>query len=313
MIHLICPNPAVDRTLLVKEFSKSSPNRPTKVREYPGGKSFNVAYAIKKEKKDLDVKVHTILGGEFGKYVEKLADERGISLKKTWVNKNTRICNIIVDTENNLTYPIYERGFELTDVILKKFTKKLIESVNENDDIVFSGSFMKGFPDNYISQLKGELANKNVKIFVDTSGDNLIDAYKSNPFLIKINDEEILDLFNDFAPEGIRDYIDLLKDKVDINIPYFIVTLGDKGAVARLNNKFYHLSVPSVEVKNPVASGDFYLGALISFINSSNSSDLDTSKKAISYSTANCLNWFPEFSLEDSKHFYKQIKITEFE
>ncbi|ABP89173.1 Fructose-1-phosphate kinase and related fructose-6-phosphate kinase (PfkB) [Streptococcus suis 05ZYH33] len=47
MIHLICPNPALDRTLLVEKIEKNIPLRPTEVRDYPGGKSFNVAYALR--------------------------------------------------------------------------------------------------------------------------------------------------------------------------------------------------------------------------------------------------------------------------
>lgn len=38
MIHLICPNPALDRTLLVEKIEKNIPLRPTEVRDYPGGK-----------------------------------------------------------------------------------------------------------------------------------------------------------------------------------------------------------------------------------------------------------------------------------
>jgi len=312
MIHLICPNPAVDRTLLVENFSKSIPNRPIEVREYPGGKSFNVAYAIQKENKDQDVKIHTILGDYFGKYVKKLAEDRSFEIEETTVNKNTRVCNIIVDTENNITYPIYERGFELTEDILNEFTDKLLASINNNDDIVFSGSFMKGFPNNYISKLKNQLLEKNINLYVDTSGDNLVDAYKSKPKLIKINDEEILDLFGDFTFNSINDYIDLLRNQIDTNIPYFIITLGSKGAVAKLDNKFYHLMVPPIDAKNPVASGDFFLGALVSFLNYSDTSDTAILKKAISYSTANCLSWYPEFSQEDSDKFFQQVEITEY-
>ena len=35
MIHLVCPNPAIDRTLLVDGFVKSLPNRPYEVKEFP--------------------------------------------------------------------------------------------------------------------------------------------------------------------------------------------------------------------------------------------------------------------------------------
>ena len=312
MIHLICPNPAVDRTLLVKEFSKSIPNRPIQIKEYPGGKSFNVAYAIKKEESNLDIKVHTILGGFSGKYVKELAEERGVPIVETIVEKNTRTCNIVVDVDNSTIYPIYEKGFELAPNVLDSFTNKLIESIQNNDIVVFSGSFMKGFPENYISQLRNTVANKKVDFYVDTTGDYLIDAYNSKPYLIKVNDEEIIDIFNSVKLNSISDYMSLLKNNIDPDIPYFIITLGAKGAVAKLKNKFFHVIAPPTDAKNPIASGDFFLGAFVSFLDNNKGSDLEVLKKAITYSTANCLNWFPEFSISDSKKFLKQIQVVEF-
>lgn len=312
MIHLICPNPAIDRTLLLKGFSKEIPNRPIQVNEYPGGKSFNVAYAIQKEENNMDIKVHTILGGFFGEYVKELAEERGISIVETNVETNTRACNIIVDIDDNIIYPIYEKGFELSKTVLESFTDKLIKSIKNNDIIVFSGSFMKGFPKNYISQLKKQLSNKKIDFYIDTTGDYLIDAYKNKPYLIKINDEEIIDLFDTIKLNNVNDYIDLLKNKVDSEIPYFIITLGAKGAVAKLKDEFFHIQVPPIDAKNPVASGDFFLGALVSSVNTHKEPDLKTLQKAIAYSSANCLSWFPEFSIEDANRLFEQVQITKF-
>lgn len=98
MIHLICPNPAIDRTLLLKTIEQAIPNRPIEIREFPGGKSFNVAYALSYTEEPPALMIHTMLGGIYGDYVHTMAKEKGYHLAITATNKNTRMCNILVDT-----------------------------------------------------------------------------------------------------------------------------------------------------------------------------------------------------------------------
>lgn len=305
MIHLICPNPAIDRTLLTKNFTPSIPNRPFEVKEFPGGKSFNVAYAIKREDPHCSLTVHTILGGHNGAYLRELAKKNGIPLTETNVEQNTRLCNIVVDTEKNTIYPIYEKGLQLSSSILETFTKKIVESVKERDIIVFSGSLMKGMPDNYIAQIIGKLANKNVKVFVDTSGKALVEAYKAKPQLIKINDEEILDLFPNRKLYSNEDYYELLKE---VEIDYFIITLGAKGVIAKMKDDYYYLKAKEIDAKNPVASGDFFLGILTSYVEKNLNAE-EALKMAITYSTANCLNWYPSVNKEDINKIYNTITV----
>lgn len=306
MIHLICPNPAIDRTLLVKNFSPSTPNRPFEVKEFPGGKSFNVAYAIKQENPMAEVCIHTIIGGHNGKYLSDLAEKRKVNLVITEVMQNTRVCNIVVDTEKKVIYPIYEKGLSLTNDILKTFSQNIAANVKDNDIIVFSGSLMKGMPDNYIAEISKKLKKRNVKIFVDTSGKPLVEAYKEKPYMIKINDEEIMDLFPKKKLNTIQDYHQLLSGQT--NIPFFIITLGKKGVIAKMENEFFYLKTKEIEAKNPVASGDFFLGVLTNCIDQ-NIPYEESLKLAISYSAANCLNWYPEVRKEDVKAIYSTVKV----
>ncbi|MBO0475152.1 1-phosphofructokinase [Enterococcus ureasiticus] len=294
MIHLICPNPAIDRTLLVENFTAERPNRPYEVKEFAGGKSFNVAYAMDFEDASVPYCIHTILGGQNGEYLKELASTRDIQLDKTDVEVNTRFCNIIVDTKASKIYPIYENSFVLDALLLDKFTKQLLNAINPQDTVVFSGSLMKGMPDNYIAQIQEQLKGQNIRFFVDTSGSALIEAYKGSPEVIKINDEELGELVPDHTFNELEDYAQFLKSETAAPISYFIVTLGAKGVIAKLNQQVYHLFVPPVQAKNPIACGDFFLGGLVKYLTLGHLEDIDVLKKAVSYSTANVLNGFPE-------------------
>lgn len=310
MIHLICPNPAVDRTILLEQLLADTPNRPLEVRDFAGGKSFNVAYALLREGGEglnNQVTVHTILGGENGERVSRLAKEQGIKIKALQVDQNTRECNIVVDTTKETIYPIYERGFELTPDLLDQFTQQLINSIQENDLVVFSGSLMKGMPDDYMVQVKKALKQP-VRFLIDSSGPAMKSAYHAQVAdIIKINDEEYNELFETNL-RTIADYAEHLKMKVLPNIPYFMITLGENGLLLKFENEIYHFQAPSIKVKNPVASGDHLFGGLIRGL-VTNRDLFETIKKAIAYATSNCLHWYPYIDLNQVAEVIPQLTV----
>lgn len=315
MIHLICPNPAIDRTLLLETIKDSIPNRPKEVKEYPGGKSFNVAYSLTYEEESPQVTIHTILGGIYGERLADLSEKNKYNLVVTNVDKNTRLCNILVDMGKKEVIPVYESGFELNSDILKIFTKKLVSSIKNNDIVVFSGSLMKGIPSDYICKIQNKLKERhiNFKLCVDTSGETLKQTYhKINPYLVKINDEEILDIFPEKKLNTIDDYLKLLKYDIKNEIPNFIITLGGKGIVGRIEGELFRGHAKSVVAKNPIACGDFFLGRLIRGI-VRNDSAKDILKSSLLFSTCNATNWYPEIKEEQIKTIYPTITIEKIE
>jgi tagatose 6-phosphate kinase len=311
MIHLVCPNPAIDRTLLVDGFVKNLPNRPYEVREFPGGKGFNVAYAIGYEAPSIEFCVHTIVGGRNGEYLGELAIANNLPVNFTKIDSNTRVCNIIMDTQNYDTYPIYENSFQLNDKLLEKYTSSLKRSVSEMDYIVFSGSLMKGMPSDYIAKFIDEFREKKVKIFVDTSGEALYQAYQAKPYAIKINDEEILDIFPEANLSTIDSYAALLASKATDKIPVFIITLGEKGIIAKIDDQIFYIKAKKVEAKNPIASGDFFLGGLVKNLATDQDPEY-TLKRAISYSTTNVLSWYPELNQQQIEEVFHSLEVIRY-
>lgn len=311
MIHLVCPNPAIDRTLLVDGFVKSLPNRPYEVKEFPGGKGFNVAYAIGYEAPSVEFCVHTIAGGRNGEYLGDLAISSNVPVNFTKINSNTRVCNIIMDTQNFATYPIYENSFQLNNELLEKYTSALKRSVKEMDYIIFSGSLMKGMPSDYIATFINEFREMDVKIFVDTSGEALRQAYQAKPYAIKINDEEILDIFPEADLSTIDSYAALLASKATESIPVFIITLGEKGIIAKIDDQILYVKAKKVVAKNPIASGDFFLGGLVKNLATGQNPEY-TLKRAISYSTANVLSWYPELNQQQIEEIFRSLEVTRY-
>lgn len=311
MIHLICPNPAIDRTILLEKIETATPNRPIEVKEFPGGKSFNVAYALSYEETP-ELMIHTMVGGIYGEHLIQLANEQGYQVQATTVRKNTRLCNILVDTTKKEIIPVYEGGFDLDTDTLELFTNNLLATVKENDLLVFSGSLMKGMPANYISQVEHTLKQQQIeiKLCVDTSGEALVSTYnETSPYLIKINDEEIQDLFPNKNLQTIDDYLSLLTNDIKSEIPNFIITLGKKGIVGRIDGTLYTGSAQPVEAKNPIACGDFFLGRLVKGIAQQQIPE-NTLKSALLFSTCNAMNWFPAVTKEQMEQLRPTITVN---
>lgn len=216
-----------------------------------------------------------------------------------------------MNTSSKEIIPIYEKGFNLDPYLLNTFTDTLISSINDDDLLVFSGSLLKGMPDDYISNIEKKLNQLNIrfKLCIDTSGPALLSTYiHAHPFLVKINDEEIKDIFPNKKIKTVSDYVDLLKYEVDENIKNFIITLGKNGIVARMNNQIYTGAATPVEAKNPVACGDFFLGRLIEGI-TTNMSEIETLTSALLFSTCNVMNWFPEVTDEQLEAISSTITV----
>ncbi|MEW4353304.1 PfkB family carbohydrate kinase [Streptococcus pneumoniae] len=307
MIHLVCPNPALDRTILIENFAEDVVNRPTEVHENAGGKSFNVAYVLNQEKtkESRPFCIHTMLGGKMGDYISELNQNQEIPLVVTQVRKNTRTCSIMIDTVQKKTYLLYEAGFDLDEELLAQFTDQLLNSVKVGDSVVFSGSLMKGMPEDYIAQVAAALPS-HVDLIVDTSGAALKAALKAQPKVVKINDEELKELTGQSTDtaEEVASLLEVYKE-----IPFFIVTMGGKGVVARLEEDLFHLTFPKIELKNPIASGDFFLGSLCHALANRGKVDREAVIRACAYATANCLQWTPKVDPADVERIASEINL----
>lgn len=188
----------------------------------------------------------------------------------------------------------------------------MLSSIQKDDLLVFSGSLMKGMPANYIAQIEKKLQQLNIrfKLCVDTSGKALVETYQhTQPFLIKINDEEIKDIFPEKKLNTPADYLDLLRNDVKKSIANFVITLGKEGIVARMNNQLYTGFAEPIEAKNPIACGDFFLGRLINGLNNVEST-IDTLRSALLFSICNVLNWYPEVMEEQLDSLFPTISVT---
>jgi len=305
MIHIICPNPALDRTIFLKNFQVNGVSRANSSSDSLGGKGFNVIRSFLVGP-PVDFTIYSFLGGYTGKYLESLIKESTMNHMITQIMETTRICSIIVDENHKHAHLINEQGPLIHEEEKKKFIDDIISNIKAGDTAIFSGSLPEGLSENFYQSIIEQLNKKNVKSVLDSSGKCLTYGVEAEPWLIKINKDEFAELMG----TDIEDKNSLKEELTNISSSSnYIITLGSEGCIAKINGKIYEVKLPKVNAKNATASGDIFLGALVkTLINSKNANE--ALLEASAYSLSNCLYWYPNIASSDIKKYKNKIEVT---
>ncbi|TFJ91679.1 1-phosphofructokinase family hexose kinase [Lentibacillus salicampi] len=308
MIHVVCPNPALDRSIFLDEFTQDSVNRAKKSIDVLGGKGFNVIRSFLVQNKPF-FQISTFLGGYTGSQLQKMITDAKIDSTVTEIKETTRICSIIVDESSGQVHVINEKGPHIDEDEEKHFVEKLISKVKPNDFAIFSGSLPSNVDKSFYYYLIHELEKKGAKCLLDSSGDYLKEGIKAEPWLVKINKFEFFDLFGSAKSE--HNLESLIEQLNNVTLSSnFIITLGDKGSVAKINKKLYRVEIPTIKAKNPTASGDIFLGAFTKELEK-NTDPMEALKTASAYSMANCLYWYPHIEESDIVTYKDKVEVIE--
>lgn len=255
MIVTVTMNPSIDISYPLATLKIDTVNRTNKVIKTAGGKGLNVTRVIH----DLggDVLATGVLGGFHGAYIAEELKKAGIKQDFTPIAEESRD-SIAILHEGNQT-EILESGPTVSEDEQAAFLEKFEELIKQADIVTISGSLAKGFPPDFYQKLVQIAQQHAVKVLVDTSGESLkqVITTKQKPYLIKPNLEELEALLGQaFSLEELDDIQAALSQPLFEGIEWIVVSLGKQGAIAKYQDTFYRVEIPTIQVVNPVGSGD---------------------------------------------------------
>ena len=255
MIVTVTMNPSIDISYPLATLKIDTVNRTNKVTKTAGGKGLNVTRVIH----DLggDVLATGVLGGFHGAYIAEELKKAGIKQDFTPIAEESRD-SIAILHEGNQT-EILESGPTVSEDEQAAFLEKFEELIKQADIVTISGSLAKGFPSDFYQKLVQIAQQHAVKALVDTSGESLkqVITAKQKPYLIKPNLEELEALLGQaFSLEELDDIQAALSQPLFEGIEWIVVSLGKHGAIAKYQDTFYRVKIPTIQVVNPVGSGD---------------------------------------------------------
>lgn len=256
MILTVTMNPSVDISYPIEHLKIDTVNRVASVSKTAGGKGLNVTRVLKLLGND---PIATgVVGGYLGEYIQEKLNEEDILHQFSIISGETRNSIAILHDDGKQT-EILESGPTLTKKDQESFLLLFQQLVKKVDLVTISGSLPNGLTEDFYRKLLDDAKIQQLPVFLDTSNRYLSNALKhsNKPTLIKPNLEELNELLQTSYKSNETEKIKhLLLHPLFKEIPYVIITLGKSGAIAKLQNEVYQATIPVIQAKNPVGSGD---------------------------------------------------------
>ena len=258
MILVINLNASVDKRYKMKDLIKGEVMRAAEVDNTPGGKGIHVANVATILGEDCIATGY--LGGKSGEFISEKLQDYGIKQDFVQVAGETRSCLAII-TESGAQTEILEPGPTVNPEEQEVFLAKYQELLSKAAVVAASGSMPKGLPGDFYGQLIN-LARKAGKPFLlDTSGEALIQGIKAQPYFVKPNNDEIKVLVGAELRSD-EDIVHVLQKFMEDGIKLPVISLGAQGSMAGYNQHVYKITVPKIQCKNPVGSGDSFVAGI---------------------------------------------------
>ena len=261
MIVVLGLSPAVDVTYQLEKLEIGKTNRVERVLQKPGGKSLNVTNVSKQ----LGGNPHLVvpLGGVRGSWISSQLTKAGVSFTQVPIALETRQALTVYDgvaTVINEAATSIGAG-ELKEIktsVLSAFDAAIAKPVAGEDSLfVVSGSIPAGVPLDFLNHLIHEAHARGIRSVIDVSGPALLAIASAHPYLIKPNNDEIIEAT---GAANVRDAVAQLHSMGAQNI---LVSLGADGAVWYDENgsRFGGKAIPGV-TGNPTGAGDAMVAAV---------------------------------------------------
>lgn len=251
-------NPAVDKTIYLKELNVGSLNRVEKTETYAGGKGINVAKLLRAF--DVDVIATGFMAGNQGKNLLELLDQEGLEHDFVFTNGETRTNLKLMDGSTGLTTEINEKGFSVNVGDVDKLKQKMTFLLEKAELLILSGSLPVGINPEIYKELIELSKNKGVKTILDADGEAFNFGIKALPFAIKPNIHEL----ERFMGRGLNDLFSIKESAEQLvkkGIKSVIVSMGENGAIFASGEDVVKSTPFDIELVCSVAAGDSMVAA----------------------------------------------------
>jgi 1-phosphofructokinase family hexose kinase len=263
MIRVVGANPAMDRISTWPPLRLGSVNRAASVSVAPGGKGLNVARAMVRLGEP--AAVYGFLGGHVGDALREMIAADGLIDRHTVIAAGTRVCFIVVEPGSARSTVLNEPGPPVTELEIGRFLAQLRADCGRGDLLVLSGSLPDSVPPSVAGEILAIGRSAGARTIVDIHGEALRVAFAHQPWMLKCNRRELLELLGaddaeaELTPSALADEMSHLRER---GIDIVVVTMGSDGALLADGEGVVHARVPAVAEVNPTGSGDLLLAGL---------------------------------------------------
>lgn len=273
-VHCDCPN-----------FTPYHESIATVTSRDAGGKGVNISRALTQN--GVNNLAIVALGTENAADFETQLKTQGISYLPIYRSGRIRE-NITIHTAQKPETRISFSGFS-ADVTLLRDVEAAINRAMKSDSesiVTLTGRIPNGIPMTAVKSFLGRLKERDARLVIDSKSFTYHDLLEIRPWLIKPNEEEILEYAaNDTSDETL---ISTASEFFKSGIENAMISLGGRGALLACSEGVLWASAPIIEPLSTIGAGDSSLAGFLA----AHAEGLDKSEclaRAVAYGSAACL------------------------
>jgi len=240
--------PCVQRIIEYPMLEKGRVNRALRVTIGVGGKGANTARMI--TQLGGNSKLIGFTGGRNGRLLEKMLTSEGVAFEHVDVDGETRICQTLLEAANPESTELVE---EMPPISSKEWSRmiELFQSLELSGSVVpISGKLPAGAPTDAYAQIAQMVEEQGGRVILDAPNEPLLLALEHKPFIVKINDVELLETL------GGDDLMTACCELIQRGAQSVLITRGSRSAFYINESQTLEIFPPKIEALNPVGSGD---------------------------------------------------------
>jgi len=265
-LHVVCPNPAVDRLQVVTRFVPFEVNRVVSVRSLAGGKGLIVCRGARRL--GAAVTAHGFVGGPSGQVIRDGCASLGVADRHIGIAGETRVTPVVIEESTGRSTVLNERGPSVTAADQDRLVSGLAAVLRAGDVVVTTGSLPPGCAPDFHARIFRLALDAGATALVDAHGEPLarvIADLRSRPvsggrLVVKPNIHELAGVLEKPLPDlpAAASAMGSLHRETRAT---FVVTNGSAGA-AWVDDRQLTADSPRVETVNATGSGDSFLAGL---------------------------------------------------
>ena len=310
MFISVSMNPSVDKLIHLKELKPRFLNRVSSSSVTAGGKGINVANDLCAFTKDIVLTgfIGTSNNEILGDCTNKLVSS-GVTVEYVEIDDRNRT-NIKIIENNGCLTEINEPGFLVSIDKIRALREILLKYANKDNTFLLTGSLPRGVDEHFYADITKELKEKGAKVCVDASGLPLKYAVEALPYLIKPNQDELLELFEERNVSE-KLVIKMARELCQKGINHVIVSRGSLGSVFISKEQEFKCPAVTADVCSTVGAGDSMF-AIFAYALSSGMTYEECIKLSVAAATHTVALSTPFIDNSESvKELCNKVKLTE--
>lgn len=264
MILTLTPYLAVDRILIIDEIVPATTMRCSRMIDHIGGKGLDTSIAL--HCLGVDTLGLAFAGGVNGRIVADALTALGVPYEMLWLEGETRIAHVIVETKHHRHSHIIGGSLPATASDGEALLERMRHHLPRAKWVVGGGSLPPGLPTDFAAQIQAIAKAAGVPTLFDMTGTPVLDLLQGPggpPTILKMNAVEFAATFGAHT-EGINGLAHAALGIVaQHRLDSLVLTLGEDGILAATPQGVFHALAPEQQVYNAAGAGDSASAALV--------------------------------------------------